>query len=167
MNSGYRKRTMEFSTQSAGEYQFDPTAKAGVDAGVPALFPKVQGGINYQFGETQPTRREFDVAIQGEGFFQVQTPDGSMAYTRSGEFRMRPDRTLVTSAGLEVMNDSGSPIVLQPGTGTLTINPDGSIFQGTANLGKIAVKQFPDNSQLRPTTGGMFVCSMYTMTVAS
>ncbi len=155
-NTGYRARLMQFSTQSAGEHQFDPNAKAGVDTGTPALFPSARGSINFLGGETQPTKRELDVAIQGDGFFQVQMDAGSMAYTRNGEFRLRPDRTLVTSAGGEVMSDGGSPIVLQPGTGTLTINPDGSLFQGTTSLGKIAVKRFDNNSALTPVAGGMF-----------
>ena len=155
-NTGYRARTMQFSTQAAGEYQFDPNAKAGVDNGTAALFPSVHGGINFLAGETQPTKRDLDVAIQGEGFFQVQMPDGNMAYTRSGEFRLRPDRTLVTSAGREVMSEGGNPIVLQPGMGSLSINPDGSIFQGNTPLGKIGVKKFADDHLLTPIAGGMF-----------
>jgi len=158
-NTGYRKRTMEFSTESAGEYQLDPKAKAGVDAGIPALFPTVRSGVNFQNGETQPTRRELDVAIQGDGFFEVQMTDGTKAYTRSGEFRVRPDRTLVNSAGLEVMSDSGSPIVLQPSGGTVTINQDGTIVQGTSQLGKLAVKKFADNNALQPIAGGMFAAN--------
>lgn len=155
-NTGYRKRTVQFSTQSAGEFQVDPHARAGVDAGVPALFPQMRAGINFMTGETQPTRRELDVAIQGEGFFEVQLPDGSKGYTRSGEFRVRPDRTLVTSANCEVMSDGGSPIVMLPGGGSVTINRDGTIFQGTTALGRIAVRQFPDNAQLTASAGGMF-----------
>jgi flagellar basal body rod protein FlgG len=157
--SGYRKRTVEFSTETAGALQPDDRAKLGIDGGVPALFPKTTAGINFISGETMPTRRELDVAIQGDGFFEVKMPDGSMAYTRSGEFRLRPDRTLVTSAGLEVMTEGGDPIVLLPGQGQITVNQDGTVVQGTTSLGKLSVQKFSNPAALLPTAGGMFAAT--------
>jgi flagellar basal body rod protein FlgG len=155
--SGYRKRTIEFSTETAGEIRPDGKARLGVDGGIPAVFPKTSAGINFVSGETMPTRRELDFAVQGDGFFEVQMPDGSMAYTRSGEFRLRPDRTLVNSAGLEVMTDSGNPIVLLPGQGQIIVNPDGTVVQGTTALGKLSVQKFSNQAALIPTAGGMFI----------
>ena len=73
--TGFRKRTINFSTQAAGEIQFNPRKTIGHEAGSPMLFPKVNSGINYVSGEAQPTRRDFDVAIQGEGFFEMQRAD--------------------------------------------------------------------------------------------
>src|SRR6266542_6924141 len=89
--SGYRKRTVNFSSQSAGELHTDPRTRGGHDASMPMSFPKVNHGINFVIGETQPTRREMDVAIQGEGFFEIQREDGVKVYTRSGEFNLRSD----------------------------------------------------------------------------
>jgi len=155
--SGFRKRTIEFSTEAAGLIQPDDRAKLGLDGGQPALFPKASAGINFLSGETMPTHREYDVAIQGDGFFEVKMPDGSMAYTRSGEFRLRPDRTLVNAAGLEVMTDGGSPIVLLPGQGQLTINSDGSVVQGTTQLGQLSIQKFSNPAALLPSAGGLFV----------
>jgi len=155
--SGYRKRTIEFSTETAGEIRPDDKARLGVDGGMPAVFPKTSAGINFVSGETMPTRRELDLAIQGDGFFEVQMPDGSMGYTRSGEFRLRTDRTIVNSAGLELMSDGGNPIVLLPGQGQVSVNPDGTIFQGTTSLGKLSIQKFANNAALIPTSGGMFV----------
>jgi flagellar basal body rod protein FlgG len=155
--SGYRKRTIGFSTETAGTLQPDDRAKLGVDGGMPALFPKTSAGINFLSGETMPTRRELDVAIQGEGFFEMRMPDGTMAYTRSGEFRLRPDRTLVSAAGLEVMTEGGDPIVLLPGQGQIVINQDGTVIQGAARLGKLSIQKFSNPAALIPTTGGMFV----------
>ena len=155
--TGYRKRTVNFSTQTAGELQTDPHARVGHDAAMPMLFPKVNTGINFVTGETQPTRRELDVAIQGEGFFEIQMEDGSRAYTRSGEFRMRADRTLITSGGQEVLSDGGAPIVLLPGGGAVTINRDGTIFQGETSVGKLSVQGFANPAQLIQIAGGFFV----------
>ena len=84
--TGYRKRTIEFSTESAGALQPDDRAKLGVDGGMPALFPKTTSGINFLSGETMPTHRELDVAIQGDGFFELKAPDGSMAYRAAANF---------------------------------------------------------------------------------
>ena len=156
-NSGYRKRTINFSTEMAGELQTDAKAKIGRDAGMPTVFPKVNTGINFNFGETLPTRRELDVALQGEGFFEIQRPDGSKVYTRSGEFRMRPDRTIVTSGGDLVMSSTGNPMLLRAAGGAVVVNPNGTIQQGGAAIGKIAVVQFPDNAKLRPISGGFFL----------
>jgi flagellar basal body rod protein FlgG len=155
--SGYRKRTIEFSTETAGALQPDDRAKLGIDGGMPALFPKTTAGINFLSGETMPTHREFDVAIQGDGFFEVKMPDGSMAYTRSGEFRLRPDRTLVSAAGCEVMTEGGDPIVLMPGQGQVVINQDGTVVQGTLSLGKLSIQKFSNPADLIPSAGGMFV----------
>lgn len=155
-NAGYRKRTINFSTQQAGELNPNPRAKSQ-DASVPMLFPKVNTGINFVTGETQATRRELDVAIQGDGFFEVQMPDGSRALTRNGEFSLRADRTLVSSSGNEVLSDGGNPIVLQSGGGGVTINRDGSIFQGETAVGKLSLKTVKDPSQLVPIAGGFFV----------
>lgn len=156
-NTGYRKRTVQFSTEIAGEMHPDMRSRLGEDGGLGAIFPKTTSGISFITGETQPTRRELDVAIQGEGFFEVQTPDGGRAYTRSGEFRVRPDRTLVTSADMEVLTDGGDPITLLPGGGPITINADGTFIQGTTRLGKLSVQQFENTAALIPTSGGLFI----------
>jgi flagellar basal body rod protein FlgG len=155
--TGYRKRTVNFSTQTAGEIQADPRKTIGHEAGSAMLFPKVNTGINFVTGETQPTRREFDVAIQGDGFFEMQRPDGSHVFTRNGEFRLRSDRTLVTAMGDEVMGTGGAPITLLPGGGTMVINLDGTVFQGETQIGKLSVQKFADNSQLIPIEGGYFI----------
>lgn len=154
--SGYRKRTINFSTEAAGELQSDPRRPVGNEGGIPMLFPKVNTGINFTSGETQPTRRELDVAIQGEGFFEMLRPDGSHVFTRSGEFRMRSDRTLVTAGGEEVLSSNGAPIVFVTNGGAININQDGTVFQGETPLGRLSVQRFADNSRLIPVAGGYF-----------
>ena len=154
--SGYRKRTMNFSTQTGGELHFEKKSRVGGESAMPMTFPKVNMGISFTPGETQPTKRDLDVAIQGEGFFEIKNPDGSLAYTRSGQFQLRADRALVTGSGAEVMSDSGGPITAISGTGAIVINRDGTIFQGDASLGKLAVRKFPNNAELTPLAGGLF-----------
>ena len=122
-----------------------------------AIFPKATNGINFQPGDTEPTGRDLDVAIQGNGFFEVQEPDGSSTYTRNGEFKVRADRTLINGAGAEVMSDSGNPIVLSPAGGKVTITPDGAMIQGSTTIGRLGVVNFTDPSALTPVGGGQFV----------
>ncbi len=155
--TGYRKRTVEFMAKNAGERQLDPKASPGSEGGQSAVFPQATVGINFITGETQPTRRELDLAIQGEGFFEVQMPDGARAYTRNGELHLRPDRTLVTTSDAEILTDGGAPVVLLPGGGPVSINADGTIFQGDTALGRLAIAKFANPAALTPIAGGMFL----------
>src|SRR5690606_16728804 len=82
--------------------------------------------------------------------------DGSMVYTRSGEFRMRPDRTLVTSGGDPVMSTAAAPIIFLPNGGRIVVNEDGTVFQGDVPIGKVSVQRFENNHLLTPITGGYF-----------
>ncbi len=154
--SGYRKRTANFAATPAGEVRTDTRPGGAATGGVPMQFPHLIAGINFKHGEVQPTRREFDLALQGEGFFEVRRPDGNLLYTRSGEFRMRLDRTLITASGEEVLNSEGAPIVLQPDDGKLSVNLDGTLMQGNTQLGRLAVKSFPDPSALEALAGDFF-----------
>ncbi len=156
--TGYRKRTVEFSTQAAGDWQLNPDAKPG-DPGVPALFPRATNGISYVAGETQPTGRDLDVAIQGDGFFEVQRPDGTTAYTRSGEFTTRPNHMLVDGSDQPVLSDAGSPIMLLGDGSKVTINPNGEIVQGATVVGRLGVQTFTNLGALAPISGGLFVAN--------
>jgi flagellar basal body rod protein FlgG len=157
--TGYRKRTVEFSTQSAGEWQLDDGSQTGETTSVPALFPKATNGISFAAGEPTPTGRDLDLAIQGKGFFALQQADGTTAYTRSGEFSLRADHTLVNTANQPVLSDSGSPIVLQGDGSKITVNPDGAIMQGATILARIGVQSFGNPSALVPIAGGTFIAN--------
>jgi flagellar basal-body rod protein FlgF len=155
--SGYRKRTANVLATPGGEVRTGARpGGSNASTAVPMQFPQLIAGINFKHGEVQPTRREFDLALQGDGFFEVRRPDGNLLYTRSGEFRMRLDRTLTTSSGEEVLNSEGEPIVLQPDNGKLSVNLDGTLMQGTTQLGRLAVKSFDDPSKLEALAGDFF-----------
>jgi flagellar basal-body rod protein FlgF len=155
--TGYRKRTINFSTQQAGELRADPRSRGLSEPSMAMQFPSVNSGINFVTGEMHPTRRDLDVAIQGDGFFEMQMKDGTKAYSRAGEFRVRPDRTLVTGGDHEVLSEGGAPITLIAGGGPLTINRDGTLFQGNTALGKLSIKKFANPAELIPMKDGFFV----------
>jgi flagellar basal-body rod protein FlgG len=75
-------------------------------------------------GALQQTDRLTDLAIYGDGFFGVRLPDGTLAYTRNGSFRLDQDGRLVTSDGLPLAQD----IIVPPGTeDSLTVDPEGIV----------------------------------------
>jgi flagellar basal-body rod protein FlgG len=75
-------------------------------------------------GELTQTGERLDVAIQGDGFFEVQLPDGSRAYTRDGALKLASDGRITTSEGL-VLQGGFQPIA--PGTTSITISPNGEV----------------------------------------
>jgi flagellar basal-body rod protein FlgG len=101
-------------------------------------------------GSLEVTGRPLDLAIEGSGFFQVQLPDGSMAYTRDGSLSISDTGTLVTSSGYTVVpgiripNDI-SEIVFSP-TGVITGVRTASADQ--IELGRIELARFTNEAGL-------------------
>jgi flagellar basal body rod protein FlgG len=153
--TAYKKRTVQFSAQAMGEVAQDKRARIG--EGLPSYFPRATYGISFQNGEVEPTNRELDLALQGEGFFVVQMPDGSKSYTRAGELHVRPDRVLASSQGGEILSDADAPIKLNPQGGPLTVNHDGKLLQGDIPLGRLQVVKFADQTKLVSRSAGSFI----------
>lgn len=98
-----------------------------------------RGLISFQQGELQTTGNALDVAIDGEGFFKVATPQG-IRYTRSGRFELNNDRILVSAAGFPVMGRNGE-ITL---TGkNISIDKDGSIRVNGNPVDQLSVVTLP------------------------
>jgi flagellar basal-body rod protein FlgF len=127
----------------------DPQAPAFTLGGpAPVKFVMPNGVIrNFGQGALRKTDSQFDVAIDGQGFFKIQTPVGER-YTRDGRFRMDEAGRLVTQGGSPVLDDGGGEINLSPEKGQLTISPDGTLSQGTQRIGKLGVVTFSNLSTL-------------------
>ena len=78
---------------------------------------------NFEQGSQQQTGRALDVMVNGRGFFEVQLPDGSSAYTRDGSFKINQDSELVTNTGYPVQPG----IQIPEGAQSVTIGSDGTI----------------------------------------
>jgi len=78
-------------------------------------------------GNLQQTGNNLDVAIQGAGFFQIQMPDGTTAYTRDGSFQMDAQGQLVTASGYRVQPS----VTIPPNTTSITIGKDGTVTAKT------------------------------------
>jgi flagellar basal-body rod protein FlgF len=111
-------------------------------------------GRDFGQGALQQTGGAFDVAIEGDGFFKVQTAGGER-YTRDGRFSMDAQGRLVTKQGQAVQGDGGE-IVVDPLKGAINIAPDGTISQGTERVGKLSVVSFSDNAALSKDGDGLY-----------
>ncbi len=74
-------------------------------------------------GTLQTTGNSLDMAIEGDGYFQLQQPDGTIAYTRAGNFKVNAEGTVVNPDGLPLIPQ----IVVPEGTTALTIGNDGTV----------------------------------------
>ena len=149
---GFKKSEMSFEAVLGGLQRTGTDGSFGKDS--KDSMPRQSVQISMNQGELRSTGNELDFAIQGAGFFQIQKPDGQTGYTRDGQFRLSPERTIVTSQGYPVMGDGG-PITLRAGGGKVSINEDGTIIQGDTQVGKLAVSDFTDPSKLRRIGDGL------------
>jgi flagellar basal body rod protein FlgG len=149
---GFKKTEATFASVLGGQIR-----GAGDQAGATSqsVMPSAVSRINMQNGQLRTTGAEFDFAIEGPGFFQVQRPDGKIGYTRDGEFHVNAERTIVNKLGYPVLGDGG-PVVLRPEGGRISINADGAIVQGDQVVGRIGLVDFADSSSLRRIGDGLF-----------
>jgi flagellar basal-body rod protein FlgF len=101
---------------------------------------------DFSQGQLVFTGNDIDVAIQGKGFFQVETPKG-MRFTRQGSLSLNSERVLTTSQGYPVLGN-GKPIVL-PICSTTFIDESGTIFCDGNYVDKLDVVEFPDSSVIQ------------------
>lgn len=106
----------------------------------------------FEPGRIRLTGNPLDVAIQGNGFFEVKTLQG-VRYTRNGIFSLDNQRRLVTNTGYPVMGAKGE-IKIPPGT--LQINNIGAIQVDGQSVGTIKVVDFPDKEMPHKYTEGLF-----------
>ncbi len=109
-------------------------------------------------GTLTQTGASLDVAIRGDGFFKIQMPDGTFAYTRDGSFQMDAQGRIVTAQGNVVM-----PTITIPQNATgLTINAQGQVSvipQGSTTptiLGQLTLTRFINQAGLLPVGDNMF-----------
>lgn len=114
-------------------------------------------GVDRDFGQGVLTKTggAFDMAIDGKGFFQIQTETGPR-FTRDGRFTLDPSGKLVTQGGHAVLDDGGSEIIIDPQKGAVAIGPDGSMSQGAERVGKVGMFTFANAGVLEKTGDNLF-----------
>src|SRR5574344_1060273 len=109
-------------------------------------------------GSLQQSNNSLDVAINGNGFFEVNLPDGTIGYTRDGSFQLDAQGRMVTSSGLPVANG----ITVPPNAIKVSISADGIVSAtlpgnpAPQQLGNIAMSSFVNPAGLEPVGQNMY-----------
>jgi flagellar basal-body rod protein FlgF len=135
----------------------DPAAPAYTLQGPRPVKFVADNGVIRDFGQGAMRRTDapFDLAIDGKGFFQVNSPSGPR-YTRDGSFRLDDAGRLVSQGGYPVMDDGGGEIDLDPTLGQVNIGQDGTITQGATQVGKLSVVNFQTLATLEKTGDNLY-----------
>jgi flagellar basal-body rod protein FlgF len=155
--SGFKRRIIPQST-------FDEMLRRASSAESPEDNPKsrhlgtASRDVQYDFtaGSLKQTERPLDFAISGDGFFQVNGPDGDL-FTRNGSFYVNPDGQLVTIDQLPVMG-TGGPITLPAGATSenIRVTADGRLYSGATEFGQLRLVEFQDLTQLQSQGATLF-----------
>jgi flagellar basal-body rod protein FlgF len=120
--------------------------------------------LNMGQGALQQTGNPLDLAIEGQGFFQIQTPNG-LRYTRDGSFHRARGGQLVTEADEPVLSASGLPIAVPPGD--VSVGADGVLSVAGGTVATIGVFTFPGSAQLTPEGANRYIAPEKTPPVPS
>jgi len=104
-------------------------------------------------GEIQATENPFNLALNGEGFFVVQTSRGER-YTRNGAFTLKADGTLISAQGDPLLGESG-PIQIT-GSSKMEVAADGTVSSNEGELGKLRFIRFADARQVIKEGANLF-----------
>jgi flagellar basal-body rod protein FlgG len=161
---GYRKQRAEFAdlmyqvTEYAGTATSSTTnSPTGIEVGLgvrPTAVTKI-----FSQGNFQETGNNLDLAITGNGFFQIELPDGTISYTRNGAFKINQDGQIVNSDGYKLIPE----IVLPEDTTDVSIGADGivSVIQAGAQdaqqVGQIELANFVNPAGLHALGDNLLV----------
>ena len=116
-----------------------------------SLTPHLQLNTNENIGTIEYTQVPTDVALNGKGFFKVQSPDGQkVSFTRNGAFRFNSEGYLCDPLGRIVLGNAGS---IQAGTNgdPIYINSAGQVFEGDQQIGALVAFILPDAMKTNPS----------------
>ncbi len=126
--TGFKKSRPDFQDlmyQTVQNPGSPSTNAAQIPVGIQFGMGSRLAAVSKQFtpGDFQNTGGQLDMAIEGDGFFQIQLPDGSTAYTRAGAFKMDSNGRIVTSDGYPLIPE----IVIPNNSTKITIGTDGTV----------------------------------------
>ena len=158
---GFKRSKIEFQ-----DLLYQKPRAAGAEAGGGNVVPtgiEVGNGSRvaatgkvFTQGQHNHTGEQLDVAIQGDGFFEIQRPDGTLGYTRDGSFKLSAAGTVVTNDGMPVL--SGFQAV-PPGTTNINIAETGEVTYQSANGNttfRLNLTRFPNPGGLRSLGGNLY-----------
>jgi flagellar basal body rod protein FlgG len=139
--AGYKRKVNSFTRELASQMSDDP------DGSVPGGEISINSVFDFSQGSLLRTNRSLDAAINGKGFFVVETPDGPL-YTRNGVFQVNPQGQLVDLEGRMISGDGG-PIVVPADVSVQQVNigEDGSLSADGKALGRLKVVDFKEDEE--------------------
>lgn len=111
--------------------------------------------IDHSQGEMVLTGGSMDLAIEGDGFFQIETPEGPLL-SRAGSFSTNEAGEMVTPDGQRLLDIGGAPIFVPPDAVDLTIAKDGTIAAGGQPVGQVGIVVPTDPFTLSRRASGLF-----------
>lgn len=139
--TGFKKNIATFSTFMEGGNSIN-----GVGS------PKVS--IDHGQGGVMPTGNKLDLAINGNGFFTMESDKG-LKFTRNGRFLLNGDKEIVNDLGWKLMGDTGT-LKLPEGALDVLVGESGSITADGVNIGKIKITDFKDKTDLKEVGSSAF-----------
>jgi flagellar basal-body rod protein FlgF len=131
----------------------------------PAILPVVERQwTDFSQGSLTPTGNALDLALNGQGFFVVQSANGP-AFTRDGSFRLSLRGEITTQDGDKIQGQDGNPILLDS-TRPVEIGSDGTVRQDGQDVAQIAVVNFSDPAVLAKRGNNYFRTDLSTMAPA-
>ena len=111
--------------------------------------------IDLSQGDLARTGGAFDFAIQGEGFFLIETPQGERL-SRAGHFTPNAEGDLVNPDGYRLLDAGGAPVFVPPGASQVSLALDGTLSAGGVPLARVGLWQPADPNSLRHVAGTLF-----------
>jgi len=146
-------QSLNYTANATSENTNNPT---GMDVGLGVRVSGIQK--SFIQGSLKETGNSLDIAIQGKGFFQIDTPAGDTAYSRNGSFKLDSEGSIVNSQGYKLIPE----IVIPANMTNTSIAADGTVSamnptDGTINvLGQITLVDFINPAGLAPKGNGLF-----------
>lgn len=161
---GYKKSNVAFETLMP-----QPAADMQPASALASTAPSYRGmGVSgtellmdFAGGTLKQTQNQFDLAIQGEGLFELQMPDGSLAYTRNGAFHVNSDRYLVSadgyplSANLQIPADAESIVIGSDGLVQAKVQNSSHL----TDIGYLEMSHFTNAAGLRPVGNNLYLAT--------
>ncbi|TGY90015.1 flagellar basal-body rod protein FlgF [Marinicauda algicola] len=107
-------------------------------------------GRDFSQGALQGTGRPLDLAIEGEGFFALETEAGER-FTRDGRFTLSAEGEIVAADGARLLDEGGFPIRLAPEGGEIEVRANGEVMQDGVPVARLALTRFEAPGQLSKT----------------
>jgi len=162
--TGFKQDRAEFQdlmyetlNYTAGQTSLTTRNPTGIDTGLGVRISGIQK--NFSEGDLKLTSNTLDLAIEGDGFFQITLPNGETAYTRNGAFKLNSEGTIVNGNGYEL-----TPQIVVPETVTdVTIGTDGIVSATnpttgvSEELGQIEIADFINPSGLAPLGESLYM----------